>query len=544
MALTTKQLDDLIQIAKDQIRIRVKGADVSDGGHYDLLSRAVSTVYHGLQSLALYLAEQILPSTAEKAFLELHAAIRGLARLVATKAVGKVLLTMDESPASNANTTQGAGSTITAADGRTYTTDANATSVIGSWSGKTVAPGSTPERLIIAPDVSSMSANQAIDVGGYTRCIKEVITEVNAIDLYQPLPILPLDGYAVTPRRAALASITASAAAAAGNKPVGEQMTLSSPAGASPNDFQPTVVVQELSGGGDLEGDADLRDRVRAFMANRPGGGNVEDYRSWCRDSAKTGVRLADAFVYPGYRGLGTVDVVLLGLTGARFVGASAVTKVKNYVAPPPAGVGGVAPFGDDVLVKGITYKGTPTAVHVQVLPRTGYEPDWSGTATVANSPAPTTTRLYTTLSQVGIIEPGDRVLVPITVAGRARVEQRKVTVVNASFIDIESLTAAPAGLAVIRPGGPLVDAIVAALTALFDGLGPGITSGSTTYTRHPDPGVAWNHKIRPAHIVDTLMSVEGIANVVVVTPGAAGDDPAPQEVLQLGAVTVEHVTS
>ncbi|MCC7542348.1 MAG: baseplate J/gp47 family protein [Deltaproteobacteria bacterium] len=537
MALETLTFDELHALVLDGIRTRITGADVSPGSDYDLLARAVAIVAQGSQRRGLYIADQVLPSTAEAAFLELHAAIRGLSRLQPTRASGRVLLVFDETPASNANTTQSSGSVLTHADGRGYTTTADATSAKPAWTGKTVGYGSTPTRIVVNPDVSTMAAGDVLDISGVPRAIREVISSVNAIDLYHPLNQSPLPGAAITARRGVVALVQADDAEAAGNKVVGDTLTLASPAGASPNDFQAATYVQELSGGGDLETDDELRDRVRAYMANRPGSGNPEDFRSWARETP--GVRIADAFVYAGFRGLGTVDVVLWGPTGERQPTETTRAAVATHLAT-------VAGFADDVTVKVPTYKATPTPITLQLLPRVGYEPDgaWSANA-IAAAPASTASRIYL-VTAPSSVEIGDRVLVPLTVAGRARLAHVEVLAVNASaapyYLDVVAMAAAPVSPLTIHPGGPLCDDVIEAVEGLFDALTPGITTGGVTYARHPSTGP--DHKLYPSHVYNALASLEGAAKVVVVAPSSSGDEPAAQEILVLGRLTIEHVTS
>lgn len=541
MPLLTLTLDELIQLARDVIRNRIPGADVSEGSDYDLKARAFATVVQGNQHQALFLADQILPGTAEKAYLEEHGALRGVPRAQAAKAQGKVLLVFPEGGTpSTANTTQPSGSVLTHADGTAYKTTADATSAKPVWTGKTTGVGSTVQRIVVNPDVVGMLAGDILDISGVPRAIAEVHTAVNAIDLYEALNQAPTPGSTLTARRGVLASILADTAEAAGNKPVGDSLTLAAPAGSAPNQFSATTYVQELTGGGDLEVDSEYRDSIRAFMANRPGSGNPEDYRQWSR--ATPGVRIADAFVYPGFRGLGTVDIVLWGLAGARLVGASVISAVQTYLES-------VAPGTDDLVVKTYAYKATPTAIHVKVLPRVGYEPDWNAAPfSVPASPASSTTRIYVVLSPAGIVEVGDRVLVPLTVAGRARLHEAKVTALGTGgvpyFLDVETMPAAPVTSAAIYSGGPLAQPIIDAIDALFDALGPGVTTAGVTYMRHPSNAQGANHKLRPAHVIDTIMELAGVANVEIGTLPTAGDEPAAQEILQLGALTIEHVTS
>lgn len=538
MALETLTWDELHALGLDGIRTRIEGADVSPGNDYDLLCRAVSLYAQGDQRRALYIADQVLPSTSEGAFLELHAAIRGLRRLQPTKSSGKTLLVFDETPSSSGNTTQTTGSAAAHADGRGYTTQADATSALPAWTGKTVGYGSTPTRVVVNPDVSGMAAGDVLTISGVPRAVREVISSVNVVELYTPLVAAPLPGATLTARRGVVATILADEAGAAGNKVANDELVLAAPAGSSPNDFQPTTYVQELSGGADLETDDELRDRVRAYMANRPGSGNPEDFRSWARETP--GIRIGDAFVYSGFRGLGTVDVVIWGVSGSRMPSETTRVAIEAFIESKAA-------HADDFEVLVPTYKATPTPVTLELLPRVGYEPDgdWAPIA-IAAAPVSTTSRIYL-VAAPNEVEIGDRVLVPLTVAGRARLAHVEVlgrdVAGPAYYIDVTTLPEAPVSPLTVHPGGPLCDAVIAAIDALFDGLAPGTTTGSIAYARHPGATSA-DHRLFPSHIYAALASLTGVARVVVSAPGAAGDEPAAQEILVLGRLTIEHVTS
>lgn len=69
-----------------------------------------------------------------------------------------------------------------------------------------------------------------------------------------------------------------------------------------------TVAVGGLAGGAAAEPDEDLRERLRDRLASPPQGGAATDYEAWAREVPG----VTRAWVYPGNRGVGTVDVAFV----------------------------------------------------------------------------------------------------------------------------------------------------------------------------------------------------------------------------------------
>lgn len=95
------------------------------------------------------------------------------------------------------------------------------------------------------------------------------------------------------------------------------------------------VVATAMTGGMDQELDPAVLARLLARLRNPPHGGNINDYLAWAL--AVPGV--AEAYVYPLRRGLGTVDVVIEGsggnLPSAQLINAAqaAINAVKPVTA-------------------------------------------------------------------------------------------------------------------------------------------------------------------------------------------------------------------
>ncbi|GAB6035833.1 baseplate J/gp47 family protein [Fundidesulfovibrio butyratiphilus] len=106
-----------------------------------------------------------------------------------------------------------------------------------------------------------------------------------------------------------------------------------------------------LSGGVAAETDAELLARLLDYMRNPPGGGNAADYRRWAL--AVPGV--SRAWTIPARRGLGTVDVAVLGPEGPAsaeaVAAAQAVVDANRPAACPDAWVLSPTPLLVNVTV-------------------------------------------------------------------------------------------------------------------------------------------------------------------------------------------------
>lgn len=520
MALETKTFDEIVAIARGQLRALVTGADVSDGGDYDLSAKLLAAVFEGQQEKARVLALQLFPATASLDQLLLHAAARGLTRQAAAGAVGKVLLT-----AASGTSTQAQGSTITHADGTVFLTTAPAMVSASAWTGKTLAAGSTPGRIVVAPNTTGITTATLVEINGEVRSVRQVIAGLSCIDLDEPLSVVPSAGTAVNHKRGCVAPVAATTSGAATNKPVGDTATLSSPA----TGIDSSVRFATCGGGGDVESKDELAARLVAYDSNRPGGGNVEHLRTIAREV--DGVRVADAVVFPSFRGLGTVDVIPIGISGARQMGADAIAPILSAL------IAELPPWAD-VQVQSLLYESSPQHLDLTVTCAPGYERDFiSAGFAIAASPASTTTRIYLTTDPTSVASVGHRIQASVRSAGFWGTYQRTISSMNvpgAGTYYIDVTEPFPAALAstdpVVLPGGPLFDDIVAALDALFDTLGPSRKNTGTgyTYKRHPDPAVAWDDVLRRASITRVVTSVVGTSNLVVTTP-ASDQTPSPQ---------------
>jgi hypothetical protein len=263
------------------------------------------------------------------------------------------------------------------------------------------------------------------------------------------------------------------------------------------------------------ETENELRVRLLAAMSGRPRGGSAADFAAWAAEV--DGV--SEAFVYPRWDDdptgppvvFGTVTVAPWGPSGARIVDASVVAAVQAHLDA-------VAPVGVVVTVEAVNEVGV--AVTVYVRPKAGYEPDWSGTFTIASCPSPFS-RVYLTTDPTTTICDGDRIVanVPPTTGYR----ERRVAHVGANFLDLTSpFPAAVTGT--LYPGGPLWQPTWDAIEALFDGLGT-YRSSDPTKPRYPAVLTRADSALRVSDCYAAIEAVEGVLSSRVTWPAADLDN-------------------
>lgn len=522
MTFQTKSFDELRALGRGLIRGLVDKADVSEGSDYDLSAQLLSAIAEGHQEHGRQIALDLFPETASLEALLKHLRARGLERALPTGSTGRVQIT-----ATSGTPTQALGSELAHADGTTFTTTQVGNVALPAWVGKTTSAGSTHRRLLVSPNTTGMAVGDIVEVNGEQRAIKDVLSSLSMIDLYEPLTQVPAVSSAIAAVRGVVVTFESDDEGATTNKAVGDVLTLSSPA----TGVVASCRIVECGGGGDIEQKDEIARRLMAYDSNRPAAGNAEHVRLLARETP--GVRIADACVFPSFRGLGSVDVVVIGVAGARVVPSTALPLVAAHVkASMPEHV--------DVSVLAMDYETSVQHLDLTVRCAPGYERDFAGGPfTIAASPASTTTRIYLTTDPTSVVRVGHRVIASVRSGGMWGTYQREVSALNVPgsspyFVDlVDALPAAPVSTdPVIVPGGPLFDEIDAALRALFDELGPSRkqTSPTTlTFRRVPDPAVAWDDVLRRAALVRHIGNVVGTSDVTVTTP-ATDQTPTPQK--------------
>ena len=133
----------------------------------------------------------------------------------------------------------------------------------------------------------------------------------------------------------------------AGNQAASTALTL----GAAPAGIQSQASVVSMTGGTDIESDADLLARVLIYMQLPPMGGAKHDYYRWAMSIAG----VTDAYIFTQRRAANGVDVVIETTGG--LPSAQLIADVSAYINGDT-----VRPVGADVLVMG------PTLVAVNIV--------------------------------------------------------------------------------------------------------------------------------------------------------------------------------
>lgn len=170
MPFSRPTLTELIQRTQADAETRLTGgAPLLPTSNIAILSRVLAGGVHGLYGYLAWIAQQVLPDTAEAEFLARHAGIWGIARLAATFAQGNVTL------AGTNGSVAPAGTLLRRADGAEYALDSDATIVLGT---ATVAVTATAAGdagdtaagvgLTLVSAVSGITAAATVASGGLT----------------------------------------------------------------------------------------------------------------------------------------------------------------------------------------------------------------------------------------------------------------------------------------------------------------------------------------------------------------------------------------
>lgn len=263
----------------------------------------------------------------------------------------------------------------------------------------------------------------------------------------------------------------------------------------------------------DQETDTALRRRILNATQNRPAAGNWAHYKEWAE--AVEGVD--EAFVYPRFYGITTLLVVPVGPARARQVSDDVVTAVAGAIAA-------ARPGGSIPTVKKITEQAVSVAL--EVTPKAGYEPDWTGSLETAAG-CTTTAIVCATDPALAGVAAGKRIVLPVTIAGKRTTQQRTVSEVNSGTKTItvsQAFGAAPAASEDITPGGPAWQPVYDAIAACFDTLGPA-RSTDPEAPRWPSWLGDRPSRLFVSDIYHAADAAEGVAGCSVTAP-ATNQDP------------------
>jgi hypothetical protein len=338
-----------------------------------------------------------------------------------------------------------------------------------------------------------------------------------------PLATITLDGSGE-----ATVLFLAQSTGAATSKAAGTILTWST----APTGFDATDDVITLETIGlEIESIDALRDRVLRWWRERPGAGNRADLVDWAESRSS----IFRAYVYPlahaslGLDVLGSTRVLLLGQPSARTVAALAGLSAGNVqeVADYFFGTGGYAAEGgklttnidkNDYDITEPDYQLVTIAMQITLGP--GYAFPFAGTFTTAGGS--TTTRIQLTADPTATIDVLDKVAVPSATV-RGGYEVRTVVARAASYIDLDSpIATAPAAAKTVRPAPQNWEAMLAAVLAVTDRLGPGDVDTLThpECARWPTYTTVGPATLYRAALIATCMGVPGLPSAPVGIPG------------------------
>ncbi len=294
------------------------------------------------------------------------------------------------------------------------------------------------------------------------------------------------------------------------NKLTGETLTFTSP----PLNVNATAtLVKDLTKGLDLELESGWRERILARIGDPPTGGSVADYIDWARSIPG----VAKAYLWRHRRGLGTIDLAVLGAgTGAARIVTDTSPVDELIETERPANL-------RDFVVLGTTAQSQDVTVRIE-QDSSKYKWDWDdgGLSTYLITAIDAGLKTITVPGAPAAIIAGKRLTVrgeESTVVSRAG----DVLTLSVWFTFTPTLSTD-----FIRASGDQVVATRSAIIALFDRLGP---ARDTRYA-----ATVWPSSLLTDDILAAAKSVIGDGQKAIVDLPVA--DVTPADALN-GALTV-----
>lgn len=296
-------------------------------------------------------------------------------------------------------------------------------------------------------------------------------------------------------------SIAATSTGLATNKIAGETLTFTSP----PTDVDALATLAlPLTGGLDIESYDAYRVRLLAHIGDPPEGGAFHDYIEWALRITGN----SSAYVWAHRRGMGTIDVAVLGPgTGAARVPNSTVLgDTDDYIESVRPGN-----VRDWLLLETTTQ--TQDVECTIEIDETLYAWDWddAGVGYAISAPNEGASTITVTTAPASVVAG-----VRITVMGEeARVTDRTGNVLTLSFEDDYdgnpvtwfTFTVTTQD---IRASGDLVRPVRDAIMALFNTLGP---------ARSDYAGTSWIAELKRSKLFGAITDVSGVDDAVLTTP-------------------------
>lgn len=284
--------------------------------------------------------------------------------------------------------------------------------------------------------------------------------------------------------------VASSSVGAITNKVTGEKLRFTTPLAGVQAEAE---LVQDLTGGLDVEDLERWRGRIMDALAEPPEGGAVHDYVTWAKGTSPA---VKDVYVWVHRRGRGTIDVAALQAgTGADRIIVDTSAMEAAIAEKRPAGV-------KDVALLEVLTNAQEIVVEIDIdTSRFSWDWDDGGVATAV-------TGTNAGLKQVTAagIPAGAAVGKRIQILG----EQRTITARVGDVLTLDSWFGFNPGTYSVRAGGDLVEPVQAAIRALFSQLGP----ARGAYARLP-----WVDTLKLFQIVCAVGDVDGVEDLEVTTP-------------------------
>lgn len=198
MPFNRPTLQTLIDRAAADIETRLPGTDArARRSNLGVLARVHAGAMHALYGFLAWLAEQLMPDTAEAEYLDRWSSIWGVARIAAAQAIGNVTLTGTN------GTLIPAGTELQRADGTLYTTNADATIAAGTATAAVTAAeggvaGNAAQNttLSFVTPISGADSNATVAVGGLTAGTDQETDEALRVRLLDRIQQPPQGGAA------------------------------------------------------------------------------------------------------------------------------------------------------------------------------------------------------------------------------------------------------------------------------------------------------------------------------------------------------------
>ncbi len=539
MAITI-QLPDRDQVfasVLQEFKDRLPEANLTEGEPYWVLAQIMATTCWSVFQPVAYVADQIFPTSASTEFLIRHGNARRIYRKTAGYATGLVLILGPHSGA-----VQMSGSVTDSAQNN-FTISTSKPLAFPLWDTIPVtvlAYDSTYNNRFIVSSITNMVIGDSFILDGNKYCIKS-IPGGNTVIIYGVIIGDPT-GKKLNIIASAIVSITADIQGSAGNLQSGAQVNIGTPNAG----IDPIALILEMGSGTDIEAEDKWAERIEEVAAEYPAGGNRSQLLGWAKGLATKQERddnlqkdyaigVDRAWVYPLFRNLGTADIVVQGIKGARHLSSQTLSQIQNYINPSIAtndNPGQVA-MGADIKITDFTE--LSISLNITIFGGSGFPPDYKYSPIVAATS--TVTRINTTSNPLPFIAPGNRVCFfsgnPFwyTVGTVASVDAVGLTM-------SAPLNTPPLAGTSIYPGSALIAPVRDVLLSMFDNLTPGDTIPPT---RYPAPTTDNPDQLNLTMIDKMVMSVSGIRDLIITLP-TTNIIPAGKQQVILNVLTIIHL--